>query len=257
MPSCIDTLLAVTLVPTVASSSCFRKSSSTASMRSRRGSRRSSCRKRRRALDERGSFAIALPGGSVARAFFPRLARLPLDWSRIAFFWGDERAVPATRSGVELRRGTRALARSPRRCPTRASTACEPTPPTSTDRQRTTRTTWCACWARRRGSTWRSWASGPDGHVCSLFPGHALLREERRWVASIEDAPKPPARRLTLTLPALEAAELVVVAAFGSGKAAAVRAALHDPESELPVALATRRARRVLFLLDPQAAAAC
>src|SRR5436853_98462 len=48
------------------------------------------------ALQERGRFTVALPGGSVATHFFPPLARLTLDWSRVHFFWVDERAVPPT-----------------------------------------------------------------------------------------------------------------------------------------------------------------
>jgi 6-phosphogluconolactonase len=96
---------------------------------------------------------------------------------------------------------------------------------------------------------------GPDGHVGSLFPGHALLSESRRLVAAVEDSPKPPPWRLTLTLPALAAAHLVVVAAFGEAKAAVVREGLRDPASRLPVALATRAAAQVLWLLDPGAAA--
>jgi len=96
--------------------------------------------------------------------------------------------------------------------------------------------------------------TGEDGHICSLFPAHALLREERLWVAAIADAPKPPPRRLTLTLPSLAAAELVVVAALGEAKARAIREALEGAASSSPLAMVTRRARATLFLLDPPAA---
>jgi len=45
-------------------------------------------------IARREKFIVALPGGSVATAFFPTLAALAIDWSRVELFWIDERAVP-------------------------------------------------------------------------------------------------------------------------------------------------------------------
>jgi 6-phosphogluconolactonase len=207
----------------------------------------------RRAVSTRGAFTLALPGGSVATTFFPRLARVDFDWSKADFFWGDERAVPPDHpdsnyalarslwlepAGVPLSRVHRLAADAPDPAAAAAAYARE--------------------LEARAGRPPRLdlvlLGVGPDGHVCSLFPGHPLLAETRRSVAVVEDSPKPPPRRLTLTLPVLVAAELVVVAALGASKAAVVRDALEDKESPLPLALVVRQARRTLILLDREAA---
>ncbi|KAL8942588.1 MAG: hypothetical protein Q9216_001570 [Gyalolechia sp. 2 TL-2023] len=59
---------------------------------------------------------------------------------------------------------------------------------------------------------------GPDGHTCSLFPNHKLLRQSDAWVAPIEDSPKPPAKRITLSLPVVTHGTKIAFVATGAGK---------------------------------------
>ena len=206
------------------------------------------------AVAARGGFSLALPGGSVAEAVFPRLARSGLDGPRVSFFWSDERAVPP--SDPESNYGlARALWLDPAGVPDarvhRMRGEAEDLERAARDYEGELRDV--------LGDPPRLDVAllglGPDGHVASLFPGHRLVDEATRRVAALDDAPKPPPRRITLTLPTLAAARLVVVAAFGGAKAEPVREALDDPASRLPVALLARHASHALFLLDPAAAA--
>ncbi|KAH9056995.1 6-phosphogluconolactonase [Lactarius vividus] len=97
---------------------------------------------------------------------------------------------------------------------------------------------------------------GPDGHTASLFPGHELLSEEDRWVAYIEDSPKPPPRRITLTLPVINHATRIAFVATGAGKAPTLKAILDNPEQGLPAARVRPVApgQLVWFVDDPASA---
>jgi 6-phosphogluconolactonase len=77
---------------------------------------------------------------------------------------------------------------------------------------------------------------GPDGHTASLFPGHELLSENDRWVAYIEDSPKPPPRRVTLTFPVINHAARVAFVAIGASKVQILSDILDTPELGLPAA---------------------
>jgi 6-phosphogluconolactonase len=81
---------------------------------------------------------------------------------------------------------------------------------------------------------------GPDGHTCSLFPGHPVLREDVAWIALVEDSPKPPPKRITLTLKVVSAAHRVAFVATGEGKQQILREIFDNLDSDLPCALVNR-----------------
>lgn len=80
---------------------------------------------------------------------------------------------------------------------------------------------------------------GPDGHTCSLFPGHQLLNERNELISYISDSPKPPPRRITFTFPVLENAVSIAFVAEGEGKAPILKEIFNDPSSKLPSKLVT------------------
>jgi 6-phosphogluconolactonase len=84
---------------------------------------------------------------------------------------------------------------------------------------------------------------GPDGHTCSLFPGHALLREKDAWVAAETNSPKPPPKRITLTLPVVTRAISIAFVATGGGKKEILKQIFDLEEgSSLPSALVNQGA---------------
>ena len=83
---------------------------------------------------------------------------------------------------------------------------------------------------------------GEDGHVAGLFPGHRALVDQSALFLSFHDSPKPPAGRMTASLPLIEGADLSVVLALGEAKRAAW-GALQNPAlsaAACPAKFATR-----------------
>lgn len=78
---------------------------------------------------------------------------------------------------------------------------------------------------------------GPDGHTCSLFPGSPLLRETEAWVLPIFDSPKPPPKRITLSLPVASHGIKIGFVATGAGKKDIMKQIFDVEESQLPCAL--------------------
>jgi 6-phosphogluconolactonase len=89
---------------------------------------------------------------------------------------------------------------------------------------------------------------GPDGHVCSIFPGHPVMRERERIVAPVLDSPKPPPRRITMTLPLLLRARQTIVTALSPDKRAVLDAALGPDAADLPITRIFRQSPDVVVL---------
>jgi 6-phosphogluconolactonase len=203
------------------------------------------------AIAERGAFIVALPGGSVATTFFPALAAAAVDWTRTEFFWVDERAVSPDDSASNYALAQKlwlTAAGIPRERIHRMHGEAQ-------DLEEA---------ARKAAAELTSIAGDPprldvallgvgeDGHVASIFPGRDIPDSDLLVVA-VYDAPKPPARRLSLGLQVLASAERVVIAAVGRSKASAVRDALQTRPAT-PIGRLLNRSRSPLLLLDHSAA---
>ena len=77
---------------------------------------------------------------------------------------------------------------------------------------------------------------GEDGHLASLFPGHRLLDDTSDDFAWLDDSPKPPKGRVTMTRKVLAQPRLTrFVLATGESKRPALQQLLQG-DSSLPIA---------------------
>ena len=95
---------------------------------------------------------------------------------------------------------------------------------------------------------------GSEGHINSLFPHTPAVQETSRLVVGVEDSPKPPPRRITLTLPAVNRSREVWFVVSGVENADAVAAALGGAEAvEVPAAGAAGT-NKTVWLLEAEVA---
>jgi len=212
----------------------------------------------RSAIRVRGRFSLALAGGSTPTDTYRLLASADLDWEHIHVFWGDERCTPPDHPDSNYRMARLALLDG------------VPIPPENIRRMRGEIPPEQAAaeyeqilrdfFAPMTGSKPRSFdlvllGMGGDGHTASLFPDTPALEEKQRWVVAVphEVPPAPLVTRLSLTLPAINAAAQVTFLVAGAGKADRLQEALAPPPSGRP-ALPVQRVRpthgSLLWLVD-------
>ncbi|RRD47707.1 6-phosphogluconolactonase [Tessaracoccus sp. OH4464_COT-324] len=196
---------------------------------------------------------ICLTGGNTANAMYDHLATLcveaPIDASKIHFWWGDERFVPATdpeRNSLQaVERLARTLPVSSFRIHMMAAQDGRKDSHESAEG-----------YESELGDTRFDLVLlgiGEDGHCASIFPNHPSFEPTTRLAIGVENSPKPPEERITLTFQALNRTDQVWFLATGIGKASAVARALAGDDS-LPASFAHGERATVWFLDDGAAA---
>jgi 6-phosphogluconolactonase len=189
------------------------------------------------------SFTCGLTGGSAALIFLGALREANVDWSRVTLFWGDERAVPPDSPDSNYGLAEQMLlkplgAKAPNAIRMQAEL-----PDLNYAAKRYAQVLPPALDLLILGV-------GDDGHVCSLFPGHAVLRVADTSVTVIEDSPKPPPRRMTLTLQYVVRSRRVWIVAVGERKRLLLQRAISRETVTTPVDLIIAQSKAVSVFTD-------
>lgn len=199
--------------------------------------------------------SCAISGGATALIFLPALRAAKVDWAKITLFWTDERAVPAddpeSNYGIAERmllsplgaQAPRAI-RMPADLPDLGEAAMKYDDVLAAELE-------------GRALDLALLGVGEDGHVASLFPGHPSTQEgpaspdrlSLRAVA-VEDAPKPPKRRLSLTLQYLLKTRKIWVVAVGPRKLPVLHAALSKTQRSTPLDAVLHQVKDVTVFTD-------
>ena len=206
---------------------------------------------------------VILTGGSMGSAVLASVRVSPdrdsVDWSRIRFWWGDERWLPkgdpernetqarealldhlgldesaihafaASDDGIELDAAALAYAEE-----LKANAAAGADLPKF-------QITFLGV--------------GPDGHIASLFPERSGIREKDATVIAVRNSPKPPPERLSLTLPVINSSERIWLVLAGPDKASALGLTLAGVSSAEVPAAGANGVRRTDFHVDSEASA--
>jgi 6-phosphogluconolactonase len=212
------------------------------------------------AIAARGRAMIVLTGGGTGIGLLKHLGTHPIDWAQVHLFFGDDRYVPIDDDERNEKQAREALLDHidiP-------ADNIHPMP-ASDGRFGADLDAAAKAYEETLGATAEAGEPTPtfdvhllgmggEGHINSLFPHTPAVLETHRMVVGVEDSPKPPPRRITLTLPAIRRSREVWLVVSGAAKADAVAAAIGgaDP-ADVPAAGAVGL-ETTLWLLDTSAA---
>ncbi|MCV7065472.1 6-phosphogluconolactonase [Mycolicibacterium houstonense] len=212
------------------------------------------------AIATRGQATIVLTGGGTGIGLLKRVGERSgeIDWAKVHVYWGDERFVPQGDDERNDKQAREALLDHVGISDVNVHAMAASDGEFGDDLDAA-----AAGYAQVLAANFD--APGPEfdvhllgmggeGHINSLFPDTPAVRETSRMVMGVPDSPKPPPRRITLTLPAVRNSREVWLVVSGEAKADAVAAAIGGADPvDIPAAGAIGRERTV-WLLDEAAA---
>jgi 6-phosphogluconolactonase len=215
------------------------------------------------AVAARGRAVIVLTGGGNGIALLQYLGThgQQIDWSKVHLFWGDDRYVPEDDDERNDKQARAALldhidipSSNVHAMPASDGEFASDLAAAALAYEQV-----LAANAEPGDSTpnfdVHLLGMGPEGHINSLFPDTPAVRETTRMVVSVEDSPKPPPQRITLTLPAIQRSREVWLMVSGAAKAEAAAAAIGGADPVSVPAAGAVGLETTLWLLDKEAAA--
>ncbi|KAL5107976.1 6-phosphogluconolactonase [Taenia crassiceps] len=212
----------------------------------------------RMTTSDRRTVAVGLSGGSMPIQISSGLIALnDVDWSRVHFFFCDERVVPF--DDPESTYGVYQKTLFSKLSPAPIVHKIDPTAATTEEVAELYQKDILEFFGAENGYPVFDLlilGIGPDGHTCSLFPRHKLLEVENLLVAPITDSPKPPPNRVTLTLPVINKANRVMFVVTGANKAEVIKKIIEDdhPSVMYPASMVQPLTSKPSWHLDGAAA---
>lgn len=215
----------------------------------------------RDAVEKRGKFTIALSRGSLAANLRGLVGQENVQWDKWEVFFCDEAALPLSSDDSNYHSNQLSFLSDVPIPPEQIHTIDESQLDDLEELADEYEKQLISHFAKSNAARYPTFdlillGIGPDGETASLFPGHEIMQEKDAWVSYIEDAPRGPQRRITMTLPVLTHCYRAVFVVSGEEKAEMLHRILDSPEEGLPCSHIRPAAPGLVFYFADNTAAA-